>query len=176
MAAALRVLGARELPEKRKGRRRLMDAVTLTTSDGLNLFGMLGTVLWHMLRIGAAFQVMPVFGGRTLPMTARLLLTIALAAAISTVLPAPPAAAVDAATVLNVIREFAVGIAIGLILRLAFEAGQLAGEMVSQGMGLAFATLADPLSGRFVTEPFSKFEQRLEAPEVVGAGVGVFHW
>ncbi|MFL6388958.1 MAG: papain-like cysteine protease family protein [Terriglobales bacterium] len=37
-------------------------------------------------------------------------------------------------------------------------------------------TLADPLSGRFVTEPFSKFEQRLEAPEVVGAGVGVFHW
>ena len=123
-----------------------MDAVTLTTSDGLNLFGMLGTVLWHMLRIGAAFQVMPVFGGRTLPMTARLLLTIALAAAISTVLPAPPAAAVDAATVLNVIREFAVGIAIGLILRLAFEAGQLAGEMVSQGMGLAFATLADPLS------------------------------
>ena len=33
-----------------------MDAVTLTTADGLNLFGMLGTVLWHMLRIGAAFQ------------------------------------------------------------------------------------------------------------------------
>src|SRR6476646_6308570 len=111
-----------------------MDAVTLTTADGLNLFGMLGTVLWHMLRIGAAFQVMPVFGGRALPMTARVLLTIALAAAISTALPA---AAVDAATVLNVIREFAVGIAIGLILRLAFEAGQLAGEMVSQGMGLA---------------------------------------
>lgn len=124
-----------------------MDTVTLTTVDGLNLFAMLGTVLWHALRIGAAFQVLPVLGGRSLPVRARLIVTIALAAAISTVLPAPPPAAVDAVTVLNVVREFAIGVAIGMMLRLAFEAGRLAGEMVSQGMGLAFATLADPLSG-----------------------------
>ena len=124
-----------------------MDTVTLATADGLNLFAMLGTVLWHALRIGAAFQVLPVLGGRSLPVRARLILTVALAAAISTVLPTPPPAAVDAATVLNVVREFAIGMAIGMMLRLAFEAGRLAGEMVSQGMGLAFATLADPLSG-----------------------------
>jgi flagellar biosynthetic protein FliR len=49
--------------------------------------------------------------------------------------------------VLNVVREFAVGIALGLVLRLAFEAGQFAGELISQGMGLSFATMADPLSG-----------------------------
>ncbi|HEY5850090.1 MAG TPA: flagellar biosynthetic protein FliR [Lysobacter sp.] len=123
------------------------DTVTLASAAGLDLFAMLGTVIWHAVRVGAAIQVLPMLGGRGLPVRARLIITLALAAAISTVLPAPPAMAVDAATVLGVVREFAVGIAIGLMLRLAFEAGQLAGELVSQGMGLSFATMADPLSG-----------------------------
>ena len=124
-----------------------MDPVTATTVDGLNLFGMLAAVLWHVLRVGAALQVLPMIGGRTLPVRARMILALALSAAMSTLLPEPPPAAVDAATVLNVLREFAVGIAIGLVLRLAFEAGQFAGELISQGMGLSFATMADPLSG-----------------------------
>ncbi|MDH5834936.1 flagellar biosynthetic protein FliR [Luteimonas sp. M1R5S59] len=114
---------------------------------GVDLFGMLATVLWYALRIGAALQVLPVIGGRGIPVRARLITTLALSAALSTVLPAPPAMGVDAATALGVLREFSVGIAIGMMLRLAFEAGRLAGELVSQGMGLSFATMADPLSG-----------------------------
>ena len=124
-----------------------MDTVTLTTVDGLNLFAMLATVLWHAIRIGAALQVMPMLGGRSMPARSRLIVTLAIAAAMSTLLPTPPPAAVDGVTVLNVFREFAVGATIGLIIRIAFEAGQLAGELVSQGMGLSFATMADPLSG-----------------------------
>ncbi|HEY4555807.1 MAG TPA: flagellar biosynthetic protein FliR [Lysobacter sp.] len=108
---------------------------------------MLSTVLWHAIRIGAALQVMPMLGGRAMPARSRLIVTLAVAAAISTLLPAPPPAGVDSATVLNVLREFAVGATIGLLLRVAFEAGQMAGELVSQGMGLSFATMADPLSG-----------------------------
>ena len=53
----------------------------------------------------------------------------------------------DDTTVLAVAREFAMGIAIGLMLRIAFEAGEVAGALVSQGMGLASATLANPVSG-----------------------------
>jgi len=124
-----------------------MEPTTATVIDGLNLFGMLGTVLWHAIRIGAAMQAMPMIGGRGVPMRARLIITLALSGALSALLPTPPAAGVDAATVLTVVREFAVGIAIGTVLRLAFEAGQFAGELVSQGMGLSFATMADPLSG-----------------------------
>lgn len=123
-----------------------MDAVTLATATGVDLFGMLGTVLWHVIRIGAVLQVLPMVGGRTLPARVRLILALALAATLSGLLPAPPAAAVDAATALAVVREFAVGVAMGLMLRLAFEAGRLAGELASQGMGLSFATMADPLS------------------------------
>jgi flagellar biosynthetic protein FliR len=124
-----------------------MDTVTLTTASGVDLFSMLGTVLWYSLRIGAAVQVLPVMGGQTMPARVRLIVVLALAAAMSTVLPAPPVMGFDAPTVLGVMRELTVGIAMGLMLRLAFEAGQLAGELVSQGMGLSFATLADPLSG-----------------------------
>ncbi|MDQ3205696.1 MAG: flagellar biosynthetic protein FliR [Pseudomonadota bacterium] len=113
----------------------------------MDLFGMLAAVLWHALRIGAAIQVLPMLSGRGMPVRARLMITLALAAAVSTLLPAPPAAAIDASTVATVLREFAVGISIGLILRLAFEAGRFAGELVSQGMGLSFATMADPLTG-----------------------------
>lgn len=124
-----------------------METVSLASMAGVDIFGMLARVLWYALRIGAALQVLPVIGGRGIPARARLITTLALSAALSTVLPAPPPMAVDAATALGVLREFTVGIAIGLMLRLAFEAGQLAGELVSQGMGLSFATMADPLSG-----------------------------
>jgi len=124
-----------------------MDPVTLTTAQGLNLFGMLASILWYALRIGAAIQALPMVGGRGIPARSRLVLTIAIAAALSQLLPAPPPAGVNAATFLAVAREFAMGIAIGLMLRIAFEAGEVAGALVSQGMGLASATLANPVSG-----------------------------
>jgi hypothetical protein len=37
-------------------------------------------------------------------------------------------------------------------------------------------TLVDPLVGAFVTEPFTRFEQRLEGRDAVGFGVGIYHW
>jgi hypothetical protein len=37
-------------------------------------------------------------------------------------------------------------------------------------------TLVDPIPGAFVTEPFTKFAQRLEATDVVNFGVGIYHW
>ncbi|MFP7722202.1 flagellar biosynthetic protein FliR [Lysobacter sp. A3-1-A15] len=124
-----------------------MDTVTLTTASGVNLFALLATVLWTALRIGAVVMVMPMLSGRGMPVRARMMVTLALAGALSTLLPTPPAAAVDATTFITVLRELVVGVAIGMMLRLAFEAGRFAGELVSQGMGLSFATMADPLSG-----------------------------
>lgn len=121
-----------------------MDTVTLVTAQGLNLFAVLGTILWHAIRIGAALQVLPAIGGRGIPVRARLIITLALSAALASVLPAPPPATVDAATALNVIREFAIGVAIGLVFKLVFEVATLTGQFVSQGMALSFATMTDP--------------------------------
>ena len=71
-----------------------------------------------------------------------------ISAALSQMLPAPPTAGINAATFLAVGREFATGIAIGLMLRIAFEAGEVAGQLISQGMGLSAATLANPATGQ----------------------------
>jgi len=49
--------------------------------------------------------------------------------------------------VLGVARELAIGLAIGFVLKLIFEAGALAGELVSQSTGLSFAQMSDPLRG-----------------------------
>jgi hypothetical protein len=37
-------------------------------------------------------------------------------------------------------------------------------------------TLVDPISGGFVTETYTRFAQRLEAPDAVKFGVGIYHW
>lgn len=124
-----------------------MDPATAFLVDGARLFGFVEAVLWTLLRVGAVLMAAPLVGTRAVPVRARMMLAITLAMALAPMLPAPPAASVDALTVLNVAREIAVGIALGFVLRLAFEAGAFAGELVSQGMALSFAQMADPLRG-----------------------------
>ncbi|MBO9716421.1 MAG: flagellar biosynthetic protein FliR [Pseudoxanthomonas sp.] len=125
-----------------------MDPATSMMIDGQQAFGMIGTILWTMLRTGGMLMAMPLVGTRAVPVRIRVLLAGALAMAIAPLLPPPPqAGGIDAATVLGVARELALGVAMGFVLRLVFEAGALAGELVSQGMGLSFAQMNDPLRG-----------------------------
>ncbi len=125
-----------------------MDSATQMAADGLQAFGMIGTILWTMLRIGAMIMAMPLIGTRAVPARVRVVLAGALAVALSPMLPPVPAwTGFDAATVLGIARELAIGVSIGFLLRLVFEAGAMAGELVAQGTGLAFAQMSDPLRG-----------------------------
>ena len=125
-----------------------MDAATQMAIDGQQAFGMIGTLLWTALRVGALLMAMPLIGTRAIPARIRVMAALALSLALSPLLPAPPPwTGFDAATVLSIARELAVGAAMGFMLRLVFEAGALAGELISQGTGLAFAQMSDPLRG-----------------------------
>ncbi|AHY59108.1 flagellar biosynthetic protein FliR [Stenotrophomonas rhizophila] len=125
-----------------------MDSATQMAADGLQAFGMIGTILWTMLRIGAMLMAMPLIGTRAVPSRVRVVLAGALAVALSPLLPPVPQwTGFDAATVLSIARELAIGVSIGFLLRLVFEAGAMAGELVAQGTGLAFAQMSDPLRG-----------------------------
>ena len=120
-----------------------MESATQVAADGLDGFGMIGTVLWTMLRSGAMSMAMPLVGSRAVPHRVRVLLSGALAIALSPMLPPVPAwTGFDAAPVLSIARELALGVSIGVLLRLVFEAGAMAGELVSQGTGLAFAQMS----------------------------------
>jgi flagellar biosynthetic protein FliR len=125
-----------------------VDPVTRMAIDGQQAFAIIGTTLWVMLRIGAMLMAMPMVGTRAVPARVRAMLAVALSVALAPVLPPVPAwNGFDAATVLTVARELAVGVTIGFLLRLIFETGAMAGELVAQGTGLAFAQMTDPLRG-----------------------------
>lgn len=125
-----------------------MDAATGMAFDGLNLFGMIGDTLWVLLRIAAMIMAMPLIGTRAVPQRIKVLLGATLAIALAPILPPVPVwVGFDAATVLTIFRELVIGITIGFMLRLVFEAGALAGELIAQGTGLAFAQMTDPLRG-----------------------------
>jgi len=124
-----------------------MDAVTATMIDGQRAFAMVDQVLWVMLRIGATLMAMPLIGTHAVPARVRVLLAGVLALAFAPLLPIPEWSGLNAAMVMNVLRELALVVAIGFVLRLAFEAGALAGALIAQGSGLAFAQMNDPLRG-----------------------------
>ena len=55
--------------------------------------------------------------------------------------------AISGAGVLTAVQEILIGVSIGLVMTLAFEALVFAGQTISMTMGLGFATLVDPQRG-----------------------------
>lgn len=125
-----------------------MDTATRMAIDGQQAFAVIGTAMWIALRIGAMLMAMPLIGTRVVPARVRVMLAITLSVTMAPILPPVPVwNQFDAAAVLTIARELAIGISIGFVLRLVFEAGAIAGEMIAQGTGLAFAQMSDPLRG-----------------------------
>lgn len=125
-----------------------MDSATGMVIDGQQAFAIIATVLWTMLRIGAMMMAMPMLGGASLPNRVKVMAAGCLAMALAPLLPPVPVwEGFDAATVLSIFRELAIGVAIGFCIRLVFEAGALAGELIALGTGLSFAQMTDPLRG-----------------------------
>lgn len=103
---------------------------------------------WTFTRIGGVLMTAPVLGSMHASRRVRLMLALALTLVIA---PVTPVAAVSnlfgAAWVLMTLQQFVIGIAIGFVLMLAFEAVVMGGEIISFGMGLSFAQMADPVRG-----------------------------
>lgn len=112
------------------------------------LLGLLSALWWPFCRILATLFAAPVLGEAMVPVTVRVLLALALAV-IS--LPAAEASvAIDpwslhgvAATVEQVI----IGAVLGFAFHLVLSAVMVLGYLVSSQMGLAMATMNDPING-----------------------------
>jgi len=103
---------------------------------------------WTFTRIGGVLMTAPVLGSMHASRRVRLMLGLVLTLIIA---PVTPVAAVttlfSAAWYLMTLQQFVIGLAIGFVLMLAFEAVVMGGEIISYGMGLSFAQLADPVRG-----------------------------
>jgi flagellar biosynthetic protein FliR len=101
-------------------------------------------------RISAFLATLPVFGWLTVPMRVRVGLAVVLTALFAIVLP--PAALrlggnwLEASLLL--VREIITGLGLGLAVALVFSAVNQAAEIIRIQMGLAEASIIDPLSGQ----------------------------
>jgi flagellar biosynthetic protein FliR len=108
--------------------------------------------LWMvaMIRPGAAFLVAPVFGASFVPVQLRLIVALAIGipalAATNFALPTEGLASFEG--VLLVAGEVMAGLAIGFAVQIGFSAALLAGETISNAMGLGFAGMVDPATGQ----------------------------
>lgn len=123
-----------------------VDSATGVLIDGGQMLAFVHAVFWVFLRIGATLMTAPPLAARALPTRVRLLLAILVSAVVAPMLPPPPVAPDMATLALIVARELAVGLTLGFLLRLAFEAAAVAGELVAQGMAMSFAQMADPVN------------------------------
>lgn len=103
-----------------------------------------------MLRPGAAFFAAPLTGSPQVPVQLRLI--IALAIGIPAIqlagLRLPADGVISAAGLFLAMGEIAIGLALGFTVQVGFAAALVAGETVSNAMGLGFASMVNPMSGQ----------------------------
>lgn len=118
--------------------------ISLTSAE-LNAW--IAAFFFPLARILALLVAAPPFNNPALPVRVKLLLGLAIAVVITPALPALPA--VEPASGLGLLilaQQMIIGFAMGFSLRLVFTAIDMAGTMISNQMGLGFATAYDPQS------------------------------
>jgi len=108
----------------------------------------LAIYVWPFVRIGAFLMVMPLVGGSFVPVKVRLLLAVVLTVAIAPVVPHTVTQDVlSAAGLVTMIQEIAIGVAMGFLVQLVFDAIALGGQVIGMSMGLGFAVFLDKVRG-----------------------------
>lgn len=109
-------------------------------------------LLWMVaiLRPGAAFIAAPVTGAPQVPLQLRLIIALAvgLPATQITGFELPNEGLLSVQGALMIAGEIGIGLALGFSVQLGFAAALVAGETISNAMGLGFAAMTDPMSGQ----------------------------
>jgi flagellar biosynthetic protein FliR len=102
--------------------------------------------LLAMIRPGAAFLAAPVFGASNVPVQVRLIISLGVGIPALAAVPfeMPPGGLATIAGVLMVAGEVIAGLALGFAVQLGYAAAMMGGEVISNVMGLGFATMIDP--------------------------------
>jgi flagellar biosynthetic protein FliR len=116
--------------------------------DLAQLQPLIATLFFPFVRVGACLMVAPVFGAHYVPKRVRIALALAISILIAPTLPpAVMPALLSAESISMTAQQLLIGIAIGFMLQLVFDAMSLAGQLLANSMGLGFAFNIDPLRG-----------------------------
>lgn len=104
--------------------------------------------LWPLFRIAGLLSVLPGIGGGEVPYRVRVALSVLLAMLIAPTLPPMPQLdPLSFDSIVITAHQLLIGVMMGLIVLLVFNAVTLAGESVAITMGLGFALMNDPQNG-----------------------------
>ena len=122
-----------------------MSALTLT-AEQINSW--VGLLLWPMFRIAGLLSILPVLGGGEVPVRVRVGLALLLSLIIVPSLgPMPAVDPLSLESIYICLQQLMIGIAMGLLVLMAFNAVTMAGESIAVTMGLGFALMNDPQNG-----------------------------
>jgi flagellar biosynthesis protein FliR len=102
-----------------------------------------------MLRPGAMLLAAPMLGAASVPVQVRVMLAVAVGLLSAATVDFAGAAQTIASLegLIFVLGELLIGVSIGFAVQIGVAAAQVAGEFISNAMGLGFAAMQDPVSG-----------------------------
>ena len=107
---------------------------------------------WPMLRVSGFALTAPTFSETVVPRLVKIVLTLGLTFLMAPLVQVPANLSIfSGAGLLAAVQEVLIGVAIGMVVQLTFEALTFAGQTISMTMGLGFATLVDPQRGANTT-------------------------
>jgi len=122
-----------------------MQPLTLSAAD-VQMW--VGRLWWPALRVGGFVLTAPIASEATVPRLVKIVLTLALAFLLAPLVQEPAGLSIfTPAGMLAALTEVLIGVAIGMVVQVAFEALVFSGQTISLTMGLGFATLVDPQRG-----------------------------
>ncbi len=99
-------------------------------------------------RIGGLLAALPVFSGRTIPIKVKLCLVLALSLMLAPSISMPALSLDPMILAGGMLSEMAIGVTIGLAVRLLFGALEVAGELLGIQMGFGAVHLFDPATSQ----------------------------
>jgi flagellar biosynthesis protein FliR len=111
-----------------------------------------GRLWWPTLRVAGFVLAAPIASEAVIPRLVKIVMSVALAFLMAPLVQIPASLSIfSGAGVLAAVQEVLIGVAVGMVVTLAFEALTFAGQTISLSMGLGFATLVDPQRGAQTT-------------------------
>jgi flagellar biosynthetic protein FliR len=122
-----------------------MQPITLNVAD---ISAWVSRLWWPALRVSGFVLTAPATSETSIPGLVKIVLTLALAFVLAPLVQVPAGLSIFSADgMLSAVLELLIGVSIGLVVQVAFEALNFAGQSISLTMGLGFATLVDPQHG-----------------------------
>ena len=122
----------------------------MTVTD-IEIIGLIESWLWPFFRIAGLLMAAPFIGTRTVPVTLRLILAVSIAIVVAPSVPAfDYVDPVSATGLMITVQQVMIGAGMGIVIRIIFMVLEVGGEVIAMQMGLGFAAMVDPASGRQV--------------------------